>query len=178
MTETGLIRCKRLKENPIKEKCTCLQMHFLVLFSPFWWLHFFPSSLKLCSQFLLPLLPVWNELLCVSLWRVCSLDVCACSCVCVYVKTRGEYWAPSLFLLTLFCESMSPTQPRAPWSRYTGRAANPEDLTVSTSPALGLTSTLFLLNPDARNLNSGPHEPYLQNPLHISQKQLEEGQFW
>ena len=29
MTESGLIRWKRLKENQIKEKCTCLQMYFL-----------------------------------------------------------------------------------------------------------------------------------------------------
>lgn len=175
MTETGLIRRKRLKENPIKEKWTCLQMHFLV-----------PLLFVLMASFLPKLIEALLSIPSSSLARLEQTPLCftvesVFMCVhvhtCMYVKTRGEYWAPSLFLLTLFCERMSPTQPRARWSRYAGRQQT-LGILLSLPSTFGINICLFLLNPDARNLNSGPHGPYLQNPLHISQKQLEEGQFW
>lgn len=104
-------------------------MHFLALLLSVLMASFLPKLIEaLLSIPSSPLARLEQIPLC---FTVESVFMCVHVHTCMYVKTGGEYWAPSLFLFTLFCESMSPIQPRAHGSCYAGRAANPGDLTVS-----------------------------------------------
>lgn len=84
MTETGLIRCKRLKENPIKEECTCLQMHFLAPLLSILMASFLPKLIEaLLSIPSSSLASLEQTPLCFTVWSV--LIGCVCMFMCVHV---------------------------------------------------------------------------------------------